>query len=147
MRQHEVEKVSDQFRCEVQSEGFKCRDARILKWLVRDNLYDKRFNERETILTCGNVLGLKMLVAEGYDPNYEDSANMQPLSSPHCKKETVDALLEVGAKVELLNGRRLPSAEAFRRMLQLRPKETKAKVTFYMIVLRFDQRCIFAAFR
>ncbi len=129
VKQHEVAKGGDDLRRGSQSEGFRHWDAKILEWLVRDNLYDKRFNKPETIVTCGNLMGLKMLVAEGYDPNYAGKYGTQPLSAPLCSKDMVDMLIKAGAKVELLNGRKLPSVNALRRMLQLRLTETKAKFT------------------
>ncbi len=44
-----------------------------------------------------------------------------------CSRDVVDALLAAGAKVELLNGLKLPSVKALRRLLQLWPDEIKAK--------------------
>ncbi len=70
-------------------------------------------------------LGLEMLVKEGHDPNHVSEHGYQPLSYVYLAS-MVDALIAVGAEVELLNGTIVPKIHALRRMLQLCPQQTKA---------------------
>ncbi len=101
-----------------------------MEWLIDDGLYDAEHNTQDTIVFCRNKRGLRLLIEEGYDPNHILSMYLhfpfQPLTLGDRTAEMVDALLAVGAKVELLNGEVLPSVAAFRRMMQLRPEETRA---------------------
>ncbi len=117
----------DEICSEVQQDAMQESESKTLEWLVRDGLYNPRFNTAAAMVSCGNTLALRMLVDEGYDPNCARSDGLQALSNATSPSAMVDALLQAGAKVELLIGTVTPPLQSLRRMLQLRPQETKAK--------------------
>ncbi len=79
-----------------------------------------------------------MLIADGRDPNrvcagagsheavHVQPLGMHPLTFDLRSAEMVDVLLSMGAKVERLDGRTLPSCAAFRRINAVAPNETRA---------------------
>ncbi len=114
----------------AQRRGLKAASPAVLQWLIREDFYKPAKNRPSTIVSCGNELGLKILIREGYDVNYYDNQRgFSALSYPSRTAKMVDVLLECGAKVELLHGMVPPSVAALRRLLQLRPVETRAKFT------------------
>ncbi len=114
-------------RSQAQSEGMLSTSPEILGWMVRNGFYQANFNRESAIVQCGNKLGLRLLIAEGWDPNGTNKYGDQALTYAKRTPEMIDALLSVGAKIQLLRSSFiLPPLGAFRRMLQLRPAETKA---------------------
>ncbi len=79
------------------------------------------------MIKCGNALAVKVLAAEGHDPNHADYMGRQPLTTCFRGAEMIDALLEAGAKVDLLTGTISQSDAALRRLLELFPEQMKAK--------------------
>ncbi len=115
----------------VQEDAFKSSSPVTLEWLISTGLYDADRNSSYAILWCENELGLRKLVEEGRDPNGEaewgNGDLEQPLTASDRSARMVDALLSVGAKIELLTGRAVPSPAALRRMLQLQSAVTRKK--------------------
>lgn len=119
------------YRDEAHAVAFSSSRPVVLKWLVDDGLFDASLMTEIMIVSCGNALGLKMLVAGGYDPNSCCNTGEQPLTFRRRSAGMVDALVAVGAQVELLRpplllGCVLPSVAAFRRLLQLDPNRVKS---------------------
>ncbi len=101
-----------------------------MAWMLR--LYNAAYNTADTVVGCGNELGLSLLVAESHDLNVTNSKNVQALSCDQAADMAL--LLAAGTKVELLNGNVVPRCERLSRLLVLRPEETKAKFTGQMIM-------------
>ncbi len=123
------EQARDQvrLRSDAHCTALKSYRPLMLEWLVRDGLYSAQLNDSNDAITCGNSLAISMLAAEGRDFNYSNVYGRQALCCPERCVKTVEPLLAAGAKVELLSGKLIPGTRVLRRLLQLRPQETRAK--------------------
>ncbi len=113
---------------DLQEVALQSPSSEMLQWLVRTANYKAHRFGANSMRSCGNEKGVKLLTSRGFNPNQADEKDfVQPLSYINRSAAMVDVLLAHGAKIELLNGKFLPSAVALRRMLQLQPDVTKAK--------------------
>ncbi len=115
----------EDWKDQAQCAGFECDGPEVLQWLVRDGLFCDDSLDPVSMCVVANRAGLTLLLDAGFSPNHATGI-VQPLCC-QSSADMVDALLEAGARIELLTGAMLPTAVAFRRMLQLQPQATRAK--------------------
>ncbi len=130
-------------------QGFRSRRPCILSWLKSAGVYNKALNVKKQLHECQNALGIKLLIKEGRDPNavfdtkqkYFDDDYEQFVVKKGCALAVVtnlsvlDALLEYGAKLEVLRSCGVfPPSATFRHLLLRRPVDMKrifpAKLVF-----------------
>ncbi len=129
---------NNHYVAEAQAGGFEAEAPVILEWLLREGFYKPERNRPSMIVSCGNELGLKILIREGHDVNFEDQRGYRALNYRFQNANMVDVLLDCGAKVDLLREMVPPSVAALRRLLQLRPVETRAKFSSEAILNNCD---------
>ncbi len=119
--------------------GICSSSSAILEWLIRDGLFNDALVGNLSLSYCCNSLALTRMVQQGRNVNACNWNLVQPLSQPLRTAKMVDVLIAAGAKPELLNGLRVPSVAALRRLLELHPVLMKAKFSGEAILSRGEE--------
>ncbi len=83
--------------------------SRIMKWLLRDGLFNTNLLDEDAIVSCGNTMALGLLLKEGHDPNFSDGDGLQCLT--YDGKMGCPVMTEAFRAAGALNGRFNPSAK------------------------------------